>query len=183
MNWNISVLVTKGNSEDLLETLIFCKNVIIDKSKTVVFYFWPNFPVINFINYLFLTPLAVLFCNDWNSLLPTERKFVVWKGILFWWRAIKVLEMPLEVFFLGGLGIELLKTFQGDVKCISMRPSSFYACLWNLWWLSHQQKINSENTKVKFKCNPFWACFAFLPEIFLSCPKDVFNIKYINWQL
>lgn len=64
MNRNMSVLVTKGNSEDLLETLIFCKNVIIDKSKTFVFYFWPNSLVINFINYLFLTPLAVLFCND-----------------------------------------------------------------------------------------------------------------------
>jgi len=29
MNRNMSVLVTKGNSEDLLETLIFCKNVMI----------------------------------------------------------------------------------------------------------------------------------------------------------
>ena len=64
MNRNMSVLVTKGNSEDLLETLIFCKNVIIDESKTFVFCFWPNSLVINFINYLFLTALAVLFCND-----------------------------------------------------------------------------------------------------------------------
>ena len=43
--------------------------------------------------------------------------------------SLKVLEMPLAVLFLGRLGIELIKTFQGDLKCIHMRPSSFYACL------------------------------------------------------